>query len=265
MKGFAWVTVTNELKITDIRVFYKPEEFLRALKGGEEQKRSFPLRSSFASWLAEQNIEACEEINSQLIAKAREEIKRMTQSGGLAEPDRGDLSDSSVAWKFGKPNYELIDLAFIKGKSELHERGSVELQVENLIKRCEMEISYKAGKSFSHEFKLEVNGDDASSLIESYEKDPNNQFVNAFPWEVTKLYSQAPEFAFAWRHWTESRINKKEEIPRRIELKGFAIVTVNERFEIEKFKVFYKPEDIPQELLSGMKKCPFACRGNNVQ
>lgn len=38
MIGFARVSVTDELKITDINVFYKPEDFLRALQGKQAGK-----------------------------------------------------------------------------------------------------------------------------------------------------------------------------------------------------------------------------------
>jgi hypothetical protein len=37
MTGYAIVSVTDELKITDIKIYYKPEDFLRALQGNSTE------------------------------------------------------------------------------------------------------------------------------------------------------------------------------------------------------------------------------------
>lgn len=45
MTGFTIVSVTSELKITDIKVFFKPEKFLEALQGDKVKETDETLRA----------------------------------------------------------------------------------------------------------------------------------------------------------------------------------------------------------------------------
>lgn len=48
-----------------------------------------------------------------------------------------------------------------------------------------------------------------------------------------------------------------------MEIKGFALMKMNEKKEIETIKVYYKPDDIPDEYLKAMRKCPFSTIAND--
>lgn len=250
MTGFAHVVVTNELKITDIKIFYNPEAFLKALQGDEDEISQKPYQGqTFDEWLKIQNFKVGDVITPTIIKSADEEIDSFNN-----KIDRNDVKDLNISWKNEKPNYSLVDLAYYKGNSKAHGLKSSESLVSNLIKRCEMEISYikdkQQWKTFANkDLKMEVNGSDVTNLLNDFEKSSSKIFKEAFPWEVTEVFSQAPEIAFSWRHWSSE--SEKE-------LKGFAVIEINENFEIENLKLFYKPEEIPDELFQEKEKCPFA-------
>lgn len=152
MTGFAMVSVTENLKITDIKVFYKPENFLRRLQGQET------------------------------------------------------VEDESL------------------------------LQIKNLIKLSETEISHKAKnewKTVSKELTIHVNGEDVCNFKENVAGKLSE--VIAFPWTVTEVFSIGSEISFTWRHCPELEQNNGMK-----ELKGFAIVKLNKQSEVENIKTFYK-------------------------
>lgn len=59
-------------------------------------------------------------------------------------PDRElkELETTDVTWRDGKPDYRGVDLAYFKGKSKNHPVGSLEITVENLVKKWEMEVTH---------------------------------------------------------------------------------------------------------------------------
>lgn len=258
MTGFAFVSVTDELKITDLRVFYKPEEFLKALKGQESTQKNRASQStfSFSSWMNSLQHKAR---NFSFIQKVEEELNKTILMSEVKKPDRGHLNDFSVAWKSGSPNYTLVDLAYLKGKSYFHEKEGLELLVENLVKTCEMEISHKAKSQWktlsSNECNIQVNGEDISKELESFTKASSDLSRKAFPWEVIEVYSKAPDFSFTWRHWIELDGIKEPTVK---EIKGFSLIKLNKKGEIKNIKVYYTPSDIPNESLEGLGKCPFS-------
>jgi hypothetical protein len=84
-------------------------------------------KESFACWFARQDPV---EINE----AAEMELKRMLEIPGTFEPDRGDLDKIGIEWRYGKPSYTLANLAFLKGKTQNHKKGSLEMIVENAVK-----------------------------------------------------------------------------------------------------------------------------------
>lgn len=256
MTGFVAVKVTEELKITDLKVFYKPEGFLRDLKGQEviEKKPKLTSTSSFYSWLDSLQLND----DSSLTEKAEEELRKMSE---IRRPDRSRTNESDLSLAFKGPDYSLVDLAYLLGKSCSHKEESVESFVENLVKTCEMEISHKAKsqwKTLSNDSKVYVNGEDISDNLESFIKTSEELFVKAFPWEVTEVFSKAPNFSFTWRHWLEVKETKNGGKITTKEIKGFGLINLNEKEEVKTIKVYYKPDDVPNKDLEGIRKCPFA-------
>lgn len=167
MNGFACVSVTDELKITGINVYYKPEIFLKALRG--------------------------------------ETTKKLNES-------------------------------------EFHEKKVVELLIESFMAK-------------GLKPKLKVNGKEVKTC--EYDKTLIESLHNNFPFEVLEVFTERKEIAFSWRHWME--VKEKED---KIELKGFAIIEIDQKDDINDVRVFYKPRDIPIDCLEKIKGCIFA-RTNN--
>ena len=46
---------------------------------------------------------------------------------GFSEPDRGNLDDPETVWREGKPDYTLANYEYLKGKSQNHNKGNLEL------------------------------------------------------------------------------------------------------------------------------------------
>lgn len=255
MTGFAQVIVTSELKITDIKIFYNPEAFLKALQGDKVAIAEKLPNSSFTAWLDAQNFTEGDIVTPTLIEKAEAELAYLTSE--IKQIDRGVINDT-ITWKNGKPSYALVDLAYYKGKSKAHVEGSSEQLISNLVKRCEMEISHIRDKQqrkvlVGNVLKIEINGSDCTESFNDFEKTSTKTFSGAFPWEVTEVFSKPPEIAFSWRHWMDV---KSEE--STVELNGYAIVKVSDDFEIEHIKLFYKPHDVPEQQRQASGKCPFA-------
>ena len=41
----------------------------------------------------------------------------------FTRPNRGNLDDPNVKWRYGKPNYDLADITFLQGKTQSHKTG----------------------------------------------------------------------------------------------------------------------------------------------
>lgn len=114
-------------------------------------------KKSFAKWLQMQRnllaqdgakdaqvvSESSDGINPKLIEKARDEMKRMLLLPGNNEPVRGDLDKAEIEWRCGKPNYTIANLAYLKGKCQSHENGSLEMIVENAVKTVKASLILK--------------------------------------------------------------------------------------------------------------------------
>lgn len=205
--------------------------------------QSLPCES-FARWLKQQKVEKISEISNsgstigispKLIEIARNELDRMVKFSGNVEPDRGDLNDPSITWRTKKPNYTLANLAFLKGKYMKHEKGSLEMIVENAVKTWEMEASHKVNTSqwttvVQDQYNVQANNkkrfelEEAAArgnynvMMDHVEKnlyDAENEdfesshhlfqhaFESSFPWEVLEVFAGPPNLVFSWRHWGE--------------------------------------------------------------
>lgn len=241
------------------QIFYDPEEFLLALKGISSKAKLLPKPSSFNDWM--QALKANE--SDEIVEQARVEMLKMEEDEAAVRPDRGDLCD--ITWKTFAPDYTLVDLAYLKGRSCLHPKESLEFLVEKLVKSCEMEISHmKDCRQWSvisshRGFGMNINGIDVSALIGSFSKIQNEVHNKAFPWEVTKVFSKAPEFGFAWRHFMDTGMQKNQSTIE--EIRGFAVMKVDDNMKIIDIQVFYKPprfETSQKPFYDGISTCPFA-------
>lgn len=193
---------------------------------------------SFSKWLKQQEASSLHsgttiEINAELLKTAKTELARMVQLPDNIEPERGDLDDPKTEWRSGKPDYTLANLAFLKGKCMSHQKGTLEMIVQNAVKTWEMEASHKVNtsqwKTVVHDkYNIQANNMKKFYLNEAAERGNYNvlmdhvdkslydaeketfesshhlfqhPFGSSFPWEVLEVYSGPPHITFSWRHW----------------------------------------------------------------
>jgi hypothetical protein len=60
---------------------------------------------------------------------ARMELEKLKEGHNLREPSRGDLDDTTIVWRSGKPDYAKANLAFFKGKTQNHKAGMLKIKV----------------------------------------------------------------------------------------------------------------------------------------
>ena len=61
---------------------------------------------------------------------------------------RGDLDNPVHKWRHGKPDYSVVNLEYLKGRTQSHAADSLEKVVENLVKAWEMEAEHKERANF---------------------------------------------------------------------------------------------------------------------
>lgn len=197
-------------------------------------------------------------------------------------PDRGNLDDSSIVWREGKPDYRRVDLLYFQGKSKNHKLGSLEMTVENLVKKWEMELSHKP--DFKHwstvepdDFCAQVNGGPIATAKDIATKGSYNwllqnasknlydveahtfesslhlfrsTFVDGFAWEVLEVFSGPPKVAFTWRHWGpfKGEFNGRKGQGENIELYGFTVATLSDNGKLVNVEVYAKMDPFLQAL-----------------
>ncbi|XP_038047095.1 pathogen-related protein-like [Patiria miniata] len=206
-----------------------------------------------------------------------QQLKELADKHGFLRPDRGDLDNPPAQWREGKPDYRKADLLYFKGKTMNHKPGSLELIVENLVKKWEMEGShlpdYMTWTTINKEkYRVQANGQKVfsgkeSSTIGNYNwllstaskelydseqhtfESSHSVFRGAFPdgfaWEVLQVFSGPPKVAFSWRHWSNFSGEYKGRVGEGqvVEMHGFAIATVDEQLLIGQLEVYYKPDE----------------------
>lgn len=203
-----------------------------------------------------------------------QEIDELVREYGFTRPDRGNLDEYGDKWREGKPDYTKADLVFLKGKSKNHKVGSIEMFVENLVKKWEMEMTHLSeSKAWTtvetSEYCIQVNGGQEMSGLEAarvgtynwiLENAPKElydarkqtfesshqlfrgAFADGFPWELLEVYSGPPKVAFSWRHWGvfSGHYEGREGQGERVKLTGFTIATMSDNNKIAKLEVYSK-------------------------
>eukprot|EP00475_Leptophrys_vorax_P030049 TRINITY_DN446_c0_g1_i1.p1 TRINITY_DN446_c0_g1~~TRINITY_DN446_c0_g1_i1.p1 ORF type:complete len:279 (+),score=80.95 TRINITY_DN446_c0_g1_i1:1432-2268(+) len=215
------------------------------------------------------------------VAKARQEVEELLKTAGTPEPDRGNLDDEKIEWRFGKPNYTIANLAYLKGKTRSHSEKSLEKLVENLVKTWEMEGSHKPFAQWQtinpDKYFTQANGGKVFKGIESatagnynwlldtctkdlYDNSKESfetshhlfrdAFTGGFAWELLDLFSGPPKVAFSWRHWGifTGTYKGRQGNGELMEMYGFALVTVDDNLKICGIEIFYKPEEFLQAM-----------------
>lgn len=191
--------------------------------------------------------------------------------------------DEDYDWRFGEaPDYDLANLAYLKGKTMNHPAGSLEQVVEDLVKSWESERSHKLDTAKhktvdSENFSIQNNGGEIFGHIDANKMGNYNALLHGtpswpaditweashelfkdafavFPWEVLKVFSGPPVVAFSWRHWADFtgtyRGNKgKGEL---VEMFGFGTARVSADLKLQDVAIYYKAEEF-LEVLEGKR------------
>lgn len=210
-----------------------------------------------------------------------EELQQLIKETGFRLPVRSFIYDQTYEWRFGgPPNYDLVNLLYMQGKSMNHVEGSVEQLVEDLVKTWEMERSHKVNvlehKTCDHDkFLISHDGKRKFKSAEAHEignynvllegtnpelwkpgqswHDSHQHFKDAFaafPWELLAVFSGPPRVAFAWRHWAHFTGTYKGNKGKGqlLNLIGFGVGTVNHKLEFLEIEIYGKPEEFLEAL-----------------
>ncbi|CAH1269082.1 Hypp4094 [Branchiostoma lanceolatum] len=224
------------------------------------------------------------------VTKARQELEKLKKDTGYLEPERGNLDDPNIEWKYGKPDYTMVNLEYMKGKTKNHLTGSLELMVENFVKRWETESAHfkeldqwstinrakyhvqaNGGKVFNAEESDGVGSynwlmwDCKKELYDAEKQDFESSlrqfrgaFPKGFPWEVLEVSSGPPTIAFTWRHWAQftGQYMGRQGNGQLIEMCGSAVVELDKNNKIVSIQIDYKPEEFLKALLGETSNYP---------
>ena len=82
--------------------------------------------------------------------------------------ERGNLDDPKHKWLHGKPDYSVVNLEYLKNRTQSHAADSLEKIVENLVKTWEMETQHKDRAYFKSYFIKQIHDIQAEFWENSY-------------------------------------------------------------------------------------------------
>ncbi|CAB4022166.1 Hypothetical predicted protein [Paramuricea clavata] len=105
---------------------------------------------------------------------ARMDLNKLKEKYNLREPERGDLDDTTIVWRSGKPDYAKANLAFLKGKTQNHK---ADVGFQNPQERAMLMLSGNSEYNVPADIEMQMFGDDQRSgslATESNNKLPNS-------------------------------------------------------------------------------------------
>ncbi|CAH1269081.1 Hypp4094 [Branchiostoma lanceolatum] len=173
------------------------------------------------------------------VTKARQELEKLKKDTGYLEPERGNLDDTNIGWKYGKPDYTMVNLEYMKVFNA--EESDVVGSYNWLMWDCKKEL-YDAEKQ------------DFESSLRQF----RGAFPKGFPWEVLEVSSGPPTIAFTWRHWAQftGQYMGRQGNGQLIEMCGSAVVELDKNNKIVSIQIDYKPEEFLKALLGETSNYP---------
>ncbi|XP_075484147.1 pathogen-related protein-like isoform X3 [Primulina tabacum] len=194
----------------------------------------------------------------------------------------------TTKWQAGPPNYDVVNKLFEDGRTNIWPVGSLEEQVQNLVKTWEMERVNKADprdyKTLDpQKFLIGINGkrfftvEEVKKIGGGYNMflqtslppslrfyDPDQEtydssqtafkttFPRGFALEILQVYSGPPVICYKFRHWgyREGPFKGHEPTGELVELFGIGVFELDENSKIVKIEIFCDRG----ELLSGLMK-----------
>nr|XP_043637489.1 pathogen-related protein-like [Erigeron canadensis] len=198
-------------------------------------------------------------------------------------------SEKNTTWRLGvPPNFDVVNKLFEEGRTKKWPTGSLEEQVQNLVKTWEMETFHKMKPG---DFKtvditkltLSVNGrkpltpadvakigggynmfmqtslpdnlrmyNPKDETVDTAHKLFTTTFPRGFAVEILQVYSGPPLIAYKFRHWgyMEGPFKGHPATGELVEMFGVSTLQLDENFKIVKVEFFYDRG----ELLAGLMK-----------
>eukprot|EP00397_Hematodinium_sp_SG-2012_P052001 GEMP01061261.1.p1 GENE.GEMP01061261.1~~GEMP01061261.1.p1 ORF type:complete len:271 (+),score=57.41 GEMP01061261.1:122-934(+) len=216
--------------------------------------------------------------------KSKAESDEIARVYGVTKPERNhmDETEGEIVWLHGrKPDFSTTDACYMKGKWKNHEKDSLEMMVENLMRSWAMEINYKTDptqwktidqmgtswgangwkmhKKFGmHElgkYNILLSGVDkdlwdSENVTAEMAQDIFRGCFSEFPFEVLEVFSGPPIIGFSWRHFGifDGKFRDKKGTGELLNMFGFAQATMNERMEVQEMRIYYNPTDFIKVL-----------------
>ncbi|XP_022026257.1 pathogen-related protein [Helianthus annuus] len=197
--------------------------------------------------------------------------------------------EKNTTWRYGKPpTYEVVNKLFEEGRTTPWPAGSLEEQVQNLVKTWEMELFHKINpkdRKTTDVTKLEiiVNGrnpltpegvaeigrgynmflqtslpknlrlyDPTEETVDTAHELFTTTFEKGFAMEILHVYSGPPVIVYKFRHWGYMDGPFKGHPPTHelVEMFGVCAMKLDENFKVVKMELFYDRG----ELLAGLMK-----------
>ncbi|KAM0013901.1 putative NTF2-like domain superfamily protein [Helianthus debilis subsp. tardiflorus] len=199
-------------------------------------------------------------------------------------------SEKNTTWKLGvPPNFDVVNKLFEEGRTKIWPTGSLEEQVQNLVKTWEMELFHKMKPQ---DFKtvdvtkltFSVNGqkpltpkgvakigggynmflqtslpqnlrmyDSSEETVDTAHKLFTTTFPRGFAVEILQVYSGPPVIAYKFRHWgyMEGPFKGQPPTGELVELFGVCTMELDENFKIVKVEFFYDRGELLAGLIKG--------------
>ncbi|XP_060589607.1 uncharacterized protein LOC132744835 [Ruditapes philippinarum] len=207
-------------------------------------------------------------------------------------PARLYMDSPGIEWRYGLPDYSVVNKKFLAERTKVHKEGSLEKVVEDLVKTWEMETGNKLNPKDwvtvdQDNFFVRVNGGEKFTK-DDYVKDGNYNlmlrncplydagkhsfdssqdlfrgvFKSGFAWEVLDVFSGPPTVAFTWRHWGnfEGQYKQTPATGETIEMFGCCVAKVTDQLKIQSVDVYFDPNIMMATFTgcTGGKICPLS-------
>ncbi|XP_071717614.1 pathogen-related protein-like [Rutidosis leptorrhynchoides] len=198
--------------------------------------------------------------------------------------------EKNTTWKHGSPpNFDAANKLFEEGRTKIWPEGSLEEQVQTLVKTWEMEMFHKVNpqdikavdvtkltvsvngrKPLTPQEVAKMGGGYNMFLQTSYPEqlrlyNPSEEtadtaleiFTTTFPrgfvLEVLEVYSGPPVIAYKFRHWgyMDGPFKGYQPTNEIVEMFGVSVLKLDEQYKIVKIEFFYDKGELLAGLIKG--------------
>ncbi|XP_076942715.1 pathogen-related protein-like [Bidens hawaiensis] len=211
--------------------------------------------------------------------------------------------EKNTTWRLGvPPNFDVVNKLFEEGRTKIWPSGSLEEQVQNMLKTWEMELFHKMK---AEDFKtvdvtkltLSVNGrkpltrqdvvkigggynmflqtslsknlrmyDPSEETVDTAHKLFTTTFPRGFAVEILQVYSGPPIIAYKFRHWgyMEGPFKGHPPTGELVEMFGVSTIELDENFKIVNVEFFFDRGELLAGLMKGVSATGATTAGDSI-